>query len=52
MTQELWAILSAQARNAIVQVENHLGFDLLEADQQQVPLFPDFDVIDTIRISW
>lgn len=49
MTQELWAILSAQARNTIVQVEKRLGFELQEADRQQVPLFPDFDVVDTIE---
>ena len=46
---ELWAILSAQARNAIVQVEKRLGFELQKADRQQVPLFPNFDVVDTIE---
>lgn len=49
MTQELWAILSAQARNAIHQTERHLKFDLQKADQLQVPLFPDFDAIDLIN---
>ncbi|QQA60068.1 hypothetical protein JC965_17920 [Aeromonas caviae] len=49
MTQELWAILSAQARNTIALVENRLGFELQESDQQQLPLFPDLDVIATIQ---
>jgi len=41
VTQELWAVLSAQAKNAIAQVEKRLGFKLQDADRQQVPLFPD-----------
>ena len=46
---ELWAILSAQARNAIAQVENRLGFELQEDDRQQIPLFPDLDVLDAVQ---
>jgi integrase len=49
MTQELWAILSAQARNAITQVENRLGIELQEADRLQTPLFPDLDVLATVH---
>ncbi|MFM4954655.1 site-specific integrase [Aeromonas veronii] len=49
MTQELWAILSAQARNAVTLVENSLGFELQEADRQQVPLFPDLDVLAAVK---
>ncbi|EPV7455004.1 site-specific integrase, partial [Escherichia coli] len=45
----LWAILSAQARNAIAQVENRLGFELQEDDRQQIPLFPDLDVLDAVQ---
>src|SRR5690606_3915261 len=48
MTQELWAVLSAQAKNAIAQVERQLGFTLQDADRQQVPLFPDIDAFTTI----
>ncbi|MBL0551295.1 hypothetical protein JD551_20320 [Aeromonas caviae] len=49
MTQELWAILNAQARNAIALVENHLGFELQENDRQQIPLFLDLDVVADIQ---
>lgn len=49
MTQELWAILSAQARNAVTLVENSLGFELQEADRQQIPLFPDLDVLAAVQ---
>lgn len=48
MTEELWAILSAQAKRSIRQVETYLGFELEERDQQQVPLFPDLDVLASI----
>lgn len=46
---ELWAILSAQARNAIALVENRLGFALQEDDRQQIPLFPDLDVVAAVQ---
>ncbi|HBC7456302.1 TPA: recombinase [Proteus mirabilis] len=46
---ELWAILSAQARNAISLIENHLRFELQEGDRQQIPLFPDLDVLDVVQ---
>lgn len=49
MTQDLWAILSAQARNAVTLVENSLGFELPEADRQQIPLFPDLDVLAAVQ---
>ena len=49
MTQELWAILSAQAKNAVTRIESRLGFELLEADRQQVPLFPDLDMVNTVE---
>ena len=49
MTLELWAVLSAQARNAVALVENRLGIELQEADRQQIPLFPDLDVLATIQ---
>ena len=49
MTHELWAVLSAQAMNAVTLVENRLGIELQEADRQQIPLFPDLDVLATIQ---
>ena len=42
VTQELWAILSAQVKNAISIVEDSLGVKLNEHDCQEVPLFPDY----------
>ncbi|MGP5202715.1 site-specific integrase [Psychrobacter aquimaris] len=42
VTQDLWAILSAQSKNAISLVEESLGINLNENDYQQVPLFPDY----------
>lgn len=48
VTQELWAILSAQAKNAISAVEKSLGLKLNEYDCQQVPLFPDHPRIEQV----
>ena len=36
---------SAQAKNAVALVENRLRIELQEADRQQIPLFPDLDVL-------
>ncbi len=47
--QDLWAVVCAQAKNAIAQVEKAIGFELQEADRQQVPLFPDLTVVSSIR---
>lgn len=49
MTQELWAILSTQARNAVTMVENSLGLKLQESDRQQTPLFPDLDMLAAVQ---
>lgn len=49
ITQELWSILSAQAKTAVTLIEKKLGFQLQEHDRQQLPLFPDYDV--ALRIS-
>lgn len=48
ITQELWAILSTQARNSISLTEKILGFQLQELDQQQIPLFPDYKIIHNV----
>lgn len=48
MTVELWAVLSTQSKQSIKQIETCLGFDLQEPDRQQIPLFPDFDVVKSI----
>ena len=45
ITQELWSILSAQAKNAISKVEESIGCKLNEQDSQQVPLFPDYSIV-------
>ncbi len=46
---ELWAILSAQARNAIALVEKRMRFELQEDDRQQIPLFPDLGVLAAVN---
>lgn len=48
MTEDLWTILSAQSKLAIRQVESCLGFELQEADRQQLPLFPDIDAVKSV----
>ncbi|QMN60447.1 site-specific integrase [Citrobacter freundii] len=49
MSKELWVIMSSLARHSTVQVEKQLGCELLEDDKQQVPLFPDLDVLKDVR---
>lgn len=49
ISPELWVILNTQAKNAIAMVENRLGFELQEDDRQQIPLFPDLDVLATVQ---
>jgi len=49
LTQELWAVMSAQARNATAQVEKALGFELQETDRQNIPLFPDLVAVLKIQ---
>lgn len=44
MSPELWMVVNAQAKNAVKQVEQCLGFELQGQDKKQVPLFPDLDV--------
>lgn len=48
VTQELWAILSAQSKSAISLVEESLGIELNEDDRQQVPLFPDYKRVEKV----
>lgn len=48
MTEELWLILSAHAKRSIKQVENALGYELDDADRQQVPVFPDLDIVKAV----
>lgn len=45
ITQELWSILSAQAKNVVSIVEEIIGCKLNKQDSQQVPLFPDYSII-------
>ncbi|MCH8503558.1 MAG: hypothetical protein LAT50_04460 [Ectothiorhodospiraceae bacterium] len=51
MTEELWTILSAQAKSSIRLVEDRLGLRLNEADRQQVPLFPDIEALELVSSS-
>ena len=48
ITENLWGILDAQAKHSVKQVEKVLGFDLQEADRQQLPLFPDLEFMGSI----
>ncbi|WP_445373859.1 site-specific integrase [Photorhabdus tasmaniensis] len=52
ITQELWVILSAQAKNAIALVEKGLIFELQQFDRQQIPLFPDLNMVTAIQSSY
>lgn len=45
ITEELWEILCAQSKNSIERVEENFNIQLQESDRQQVPLFPDFNVV-------
>ena len=49
VTQDLFAIVQAQAKSAILEVEHRLGFELQEADRQQTPLFPDLKVVSGVE---
>lgn len=46
---ELWAILSAQASNAIALVENRLKLELQEDERQQIPLFLNLDALFDVQ---
>ena len=48
ITQELWAILNAQAVHVVQSVEKVLGFELQEMDRVELPLFPDMSEISKI----
>lgn len=48
ITEELWSILSAQAKNAIEKTESQLKFKLNENDKQLIPLFPDYSRIKMV----
>lgn len=47
-TEDLWAVLSAQAKYSVEQVEAYFGFELEEADRQHVPLFPDLGIVKSV----
>jgi len=49
VTQDLFAVVQAQAKNAIQVTEYCLGFELQEADRQQIPLFPDLKAISGVE---
>lgn len=49
MTLELWTVLSAQRKDVIASIERILGYQLQEADQAALPLFPDMEAFDGIE---
>jgi len=49
ISQELWVILSAQAKYAVASVEEALGFELQDIDRQKVPLFPDIEFLSLVK---
>lgn len=48
LTEELWAVLNAQAKSAVYAIRNQLGVDVPPAIQQQIPIFPDIQMVATI----
>lgn len=45
ITQELWAILNAQAKSTVEYIEKYFSFELQETDRQQLPLFFDENIV-------
>lgn len=41
ITQELWVILTTQAKHVVRSVENAISFELQQQDRVELPLFPD-----------
>jgi len=48
LSEEIWSILTAQAKYVIATAERMLGFELQESDRQKLPIFPDFDEMEAI----
>ncbi len=48
ITRELWVILTQHVAQVIAKVHKILGFELQEADQLELPLFPDYQVIKEV----
>lgn len=48
ITHELWTILNAQASIVAHNVSQLVGFELQEADRDELPLFPDMDAISNV----
>ena len=49
VTEELWAILTAQADHAVRTVESMLGFELQIQDRHELPLFPDMEALQGVN---
>ncbi|GAA3972298.1 site-specific integrase [Allohahella marinimesophila] len=49
VTQDLFAVVKAQAKSVILEAEHCLGFELQEADRQQIPLFPDLKAMSEVE---
>lgn len=48
ITQELWVILTAQAKHVVSSVESAVGFELQQQDRLELPLFPDMSVFTAL----
>ncbi len=48
ITRELWGILTQHVAQVIAKVHKILGFELQDADQLELPLFPDFQAIKEV----
>lgn len=49
VTQDLFAVMQAQAKSALLQSERCFGFELQAADRQQIPLFPDLRSMSDVK---
>lgn len=48
VSEEIWSILTAQAKSVIASAERIFGFTLQKSDEQQLPLFPDLEAMQTV----
>jgi integrase len=51
ITHELWVILNAQVSLVKRKFEKRFGIELGEADQSELPLFPDWDAFPTVTFQ-
>lgn len=49
ITEDLWVILNAQAKQTTKEIEKIIGFELQDSDRLDLPLFPDFREVSKIK---